>query len=83
MRRTNTFTVLLFLVLNITTSLSGANKPERKRWFMDLGFGSLFYMGTDWQYKPMNDPHKTGPEIINLLIETRAKGGNLLLNVGA
>jgi alpha-L-fucosidase len=39
-------------------------------------------MGTDWQYKPTNDPHKSGTEIINMLIETRSKGGNLLLNVG-
>jgi alpha-L-fucosidase len=41
-----------------------------------------FTMGTDWQYKPTNDPHKSGTEIINMLIEIRAKGGNLLLNVG-
>jgi alpha-L-fucosidase len=43
---------------------------------------SCFTMGTDWQYKPTNDPQKSGTEIINMLIETRAKGGNLLLNVG-
>jgi len=43
---------------------------------------ACFTMGTDWQYKPTNDPHKTGTSIINMLIETRAKGGNLLLNVG-
>jgi alpha-L-fucosidase len=43
---------------------------------------ACFTMGTDWQYKPTNDPHKTGTEIINMLIEIRAKGGNLLLNVG-
>jgi alpha-L-fucosidase len=43
---------------------------------------ACFTMGTDWQYKPTNDPHKTGTEIFNMLIETRAKGGNLLLNVG-
>ncbi|MGF7218893.1 alpha-L-fucosidase [Spirosoma lacussanchae] len=43
---------------------------------------SCFTMGTDWQYKPTNDPHKSGTDIINMLIETRAKGGNLLLNVG-
>jgi alpha-L-fucosidase len=43
---------------------------------------ACFTMGTDWQYKPTNDPHKSGTEIINMLIETRAKGGNLLLNVG-
>jgi alpha-L-fucosidase len=41
-----------------------------------------YTMGTDWQYKPTNDPPKTGTEIINKLIEIRAKGGNFLLNVG-
>ncbi|KAA2241382.1 alpha-L-fucosidase [Chitinophaga agrisoli] len=43
---------------------------------------ACFTMGTDWQYKPTNDPQKSGTEIINMLIETRAKGGNLLMNVG-
>jgi alpha-L-fucosidase len=43
---------------------------------------ACFTMGTDWQYKPTNDPQKNGTEIINMLIEIRAKGGNLLLNVG-
>ena len=39
-------------------------------------------MGTQWQYKPTNENYKSGGELISLLIETRAKGGNLLLNVG-
>lgn len=43
---------------------------------------ACFTMGTDWQYKPTNDPHKSGNEIINMLIEIRAKGGNLLMNIG-
>jgi alpha-L-fucosidase len=43
---------------------------------------ACYTMGTDWQYKPTNDPHKTGTEIINKLIEIRAKGGNFLLNIG-
>lgn len=43
---------------------------------------SCLTMGTDWQYKPTNDSFKSGTELINILIETRAKGGNLLLNVG-
>lgn len=43
---------------------------------------ACFTMGTDWQYKPTNDPHKSGTEIISMLIEIRAKGGNLLMNVG-
>jgi alpha-L-fucosidase len=39
-------------------------------------------MGTAWQYQPQNDQYKTGGQCISLLVETRAKGGNLLLNVG-
>jgi alpha-L-fucosidase len=39
-------------------------------------------MGTQWQYKPTNESYKSGGQLIALLIETRAKGGNLLLNVG-
>ncbi len=39
-------------------------------------------MGTAWQYKPTNEEYKSGISLINTLIETRAKGGNLLLNVG-
>lgn len=52
------------------------NKPVAGPW------EACFTMGTDWQYKPTNDPHKSGTEIINMLIEIRAKGGNLLMNVG-
>ncbi len=39
-------------------------------------------MGTQWQYKPTNENYKSGGRLIELLIETRAKGGALLLNVG-
>lgn len=39
-------------------------------------------MGTQWQYKPSNEQYKSGTEIIEKLIEIRAKGGNFLLNVG-
>jgi alpha-L-fucosidase len=43
---------------------------------------SCITMGTQWAYKPTNETYKTGTKLIELLIETRAKGGNLLLNVG-
>ncbi len=43
---------------------------------------ACFTMGTSWQYQPQNATYKTGGQLIDLLIETRAKGGNLLLNVG-
>jgi alpha-L-fucosidase len=39
-------------------------------------------MGTSWQYQPQNEHYKSGGELIRLLIQTRAKGGNFLLNVG-
>ncbi len=43
---------------------------------------SCITMGTQWAYKPTNEKYKTGTRLIEILIETRAKGGNLLLNVG-
>lgn len=39
-------------------------------------------MGTQWQYKPTNEVYKSGTEVIEMLVETRAKRGNLLLNLG-
>ncbi|MBW8683399.1 alpha-L-fucosidase [Chitinophaga rhizophila] len=60
------------------------NTPEQElpEGIMPGPWEACFTMGTDWQYKPTNDPQKSGTEMINMLIETRAKGGNLLLNVG-
>ena len=39
-------------------------------------------MGTEWPWKATNEQYKSGTELIDVLIETRAKGGNLLLNIG-
>jgi alpha-L-fucosidase len=39
-------------------------------------------MGTAWQYQPGNETYKSGHDLIQLLVQTRAKGGNLLLNIG-
>jgi len=41
-----------------------------------------FTMGTAWQYQPQNEVYKSGGQVIDILVETRAKGGNLLLNIG-
>lgn len=43
---------------------------------------ACFTLGTQWAYKPTNEEYKSGSQLIEMLIETRAKGGNLLLNVG-
>ncbi len=48
----------------------------------DEPWESCITMGTQWAYKPTNEEYKTGARLIEILIETRAKGGNLLLNVG-
>ena len=39
-------------------------------------------MGTSWGYQPTLENYKSGGQCISLLVEIRAKGGNLLLNVG-
>ena len=52
------------------------NEPLPRPW------EACYTMGTDWGYKPTNDPHKSGTQVINMLTEIRAKGGNFLLNIG-
>lgn len=48
----------------------------------DEPWESCITMGDAWQYQPQNDHYKSGRELIRMLVQTRAKGGNLLLNVG-
>jgi alpha-L-fucosidase len=43
---------------------------------------ACFTLGNQWQFKPSNEEYKSGTELINMLIEIRAKGGNLLINMG-
>ncbi len=43
---------------------------------------SCYTLGTQWQFKPTNEDYKSGTDLIEMLIEIRAKGGNFLLNVG-
>jgi len=49
---------------------------------IDRAWEACITMGTQWQYKPTHETYKSGTQLIEMLIETRAKGGNLLLNVG-
>ncbi len=39
-------------------------------------------MGAQWQYRGTNEHYKSGGQLISAWIETRAKGGNFLLNIG-
>lgn len=43
---------------------------------------ACFTMGTQWQYKPTNEQYKSGRQLIEMLIDIRSKGGNLLINMG-
>jgi alpha-L-fucosidase len=39
-------------------------------------------MGTAWGWQPSDEQYKSVSEIIHILVQTRARGGNLLLNIG-
>lgn len=52
------------------------NKPMPGPWEAN------YTLGTQWQFKPTNEDYKSGTDLIEMLIEIRAKGGNFLLNVG-
>ncbi len=43
---------------------------------------ACFTLGTQWQFKPTNERYKSGTELISMLSDVRAKGGNLLINMG-
>ncbi len=43
---------------------------------------ACYTMGTSWQYKPTNEDYRDGTDLIENLIEARAKNGNMLLNIG-
>jgi alpha-L-fucosidase len=49
---------------------------------LDRAWESCLTMGTSWQYQPVNEVYHSATELIEMLIQTRARGGNLLLNVG-
>jgi len=69
---------------NAVVTRGGIETPEQRipGVPIDRPWEACITMGTEWPYKPANDVYKSGRELIELLIETRAKGGNLLLNVG-
>jgi len=49
---------------------------------LDQPWEACLTIGTAWQHKYTNEAYKTGTDWIRTLVEVRAKGGNLLLNVG-
>jgi alpha-L-fucosidase len=69
---------------DLVITRGAVNTPEQKLPGVadDHLWESCMTMGTQWQYKPTNDDLKTAGRVIEILVETRAKGGNLLLNIG-
>lgn len=73
-----------FLDPNIVVTRGEMKTPEQKipDTPMPGPWETCMTMGTQWQYKPTNEVYKDGSELIEKLIEIRAKGGNFLLNIG-
>lgn len=69
---------------NIVVTRGAMNTPEQHVPGVALRepWEACMTMGTQWQYKPTNEQYKSGTELIERLVEVRAKGGNLLLNIG-
>jgi alpha-L-fucosidase len=69
---------------NIVVTRGALQTPEQYVPGMPLkgAWEANLTMGDAWQYQPQNDPYKSGRQLIRILIQTRAKGGNLLLDVG-
>jgi alpha-L-fucosidase len=69
---------------NIVVTRGAIQTPEQHVPGVPLegAWESCITMGTAWQYQPQNEIYKSGGQLISLLVETRAKGGNLLLNIG-
>lgn len=59
-----------------TPELNIPGKPAPGAW------ETCMTIGTAWQYQPQNEHYKSGGELIRMLVQTRAKGGNFLLDVG-
>ena len=43
---------------------------------------ACYTLGDQWQFRPTNEHYKSARQVIGLLVDVRAKGGNLLLNIG-
>jgi alpha-L-fucosidase len=49
---------------------------------LDRAWEGNLTIGSQWSYKAGNERYKSGTHLVEYFVETRAKGGNLLLNVG-
>lgn len=66
----------------VTPEISASTTQSLPEDVLDVPWEANFTMGTSWQFKPTNETYKDGGLWIQNLIETRAKGGTMLLNIG-
>jgi alpha-L-fucosidase len=69
---------------NVVVTRGGIETPEQSIPGQSLPspWEASMTMSTAWQYQPQHDVYKSGLDILHLLIQTRARGGNLLLDIG-
>ena len=69
---------------NVLVTRGGLATPEQYVPGMPLkgAWEANLTMGQSWQYQPQDDNYKSTRQLLELLFQTRAKGGNLLLDIG-
>ncbi|MEX0321053.1 MAG: alpha-L-fucosidase [Puniceicoccaceae bacterium] len=66
----------------VTPEISASTGQSLPEEVLDVPWEANFTMGTSWHFKPTNETYFPGRKWIQNLIETRAKGGTMLLNIG-
>jgi alpha-L-fucosidase len=69
---------------DVVVSRGGLATPEQFVPGMPLkgAWEANLTMGQSWMYQPQDDTYKSTRQLLDLLFQTRAKGGNLLLDIG-
>ena len=69
---------------NIVVTRGALQTPEQYIPGMPLtgAWEANLTMGASWMYQPQGDVYKSTRQLLETLIQTRAKGGNLLLDIG-
>ena len=66
----------------VTPEISASTGQSLPESVLEDPWEANFTMGTSWHFKPTNETYFPGRQWIQNLIETRAKGGTMLLNIG-
>jgi alpha-L-fucosidase len=69
---------------NIVVTRGVMKSPEQElpKEAMPSPWEACYTTSQSWSYRPTNEVYKTAAEVISKWVEIRAKGGNLVLNVG-